>query len=86
MYTNIDHSFYNFICFFTYGFLIYVFLQDIYIDIKILNHEYNFKYEWNIFFISILSIIFIIKKVYYFYLFLFISYLYIYDKIHRLIN
>ena len=55
MYTNIDYSFYNFICFFTYGFLIYVFLQDIYIDIKILNHEYNFKYEWNILLISIVG-------------------------------
>jgi hypothetical protein len=80
-----NYSSYNIITFFTYGFIMYVFLQDIYIDIRILKYEYNFKYEWNILFLSIFSIIFIFKRIYYFYLFLLLSYLYIYDKIYNFI-
>jgi len=77
MYKYINYSFYDIVCSFTFGFYIYIFLQDIYIDIKILNKNYNFKYEPNILFLSILSIIFFIKKIYYFYIFLVILYLFI---------
>jgi len=82
----LDYSFYNLICYFTYGFVTYIFLQDIYIDIKICKCEYKLKYEWNIFVLGILSMIFIMKKIYYFYLFIILAYFFICDKLNLLFS
>lgn len=75
----------NLISFITYISILYIFIQDIYVDIRILQYEFNFIYKWNLILFSILSIIYLIKKIYYFYIFLLISYIYVFGKISKIL-